>query len=63
MDDYVDLQTVELQGKGTVLTSDGKSIKLPLDSYELPLHHLHSVEASGELLTIKTDRATYSIRK
>lgn len=63
IDDYVDLQTVELQGKGSVITSDGKRMKLPLDSYELPIHQLHSVEASGELLTIITDRATYSIKK
>ncbi|OIJ12742.1 hypothetical protein BKP35_09165 [Anaerobacillus arseniciselenatis] len=62
-DDYVDPYSIELQGKGTVIQDGRKSTKLPLDSYELPLHELHSVEASSELLTVKTDRATYKLKK
>ena len=62
-DDYVDPYTIQLQGHGTVYQKDGRSSKLPLDSYELPLHELHSIEASNEFLTIKTDRATYVLKK
>jgi hypothetical protein len=62
-DDYVDPFTIQLQGNGTVYQKDGKSSKLPLDSYELPIHELHSIEASSEFLTIKTDRATYVLKK
>lgn len=62
-DDYVDPYSIELQGKGTVIDKSGKSLKLPLDSYELPLHELHSIEASTEFLTVKTDRATYTLKK
>ena len=62
-DDYVDPYSIELKGKGTVLHQNRKATKLPLDSYELPLHELHSIEASNEFLTVKTDRATYIIKK
>lgn len=62
-DNYVELQTIELQGIGSVITDDGKKHKLPLNSYELPMQELHSIETSNELLTIKTDRATYTIKK
>lgn len=62
-DDYVDPYTIELSGNGTVYQKDGKTSKLPLDSYQLPLHELHSIEASNELVTIKTDRATYILKK
>lgn len=62
-DDYVDPFTIQLQGNGTVFQKGGKSIKLPLSSYELPLRELHSIEASEEFLTIKTDRATYVLKK
>ncbi|MCT8137906.1 hypothetical protein H1D32_09150 [Anaerobacillus sp. CMMVII] len=61
-DDYVDPFTIQLQGKGSVLQS-GKTTRLPLNSYELPIHELHSIEASNEFLTIKTDRATYVLKK
>ncbi len=62
-DDYVDPYTIQLQGHGSVIKEDRSSVKLPLDSYELPLHELVAVEASAELLTIKTDRATYTIKR
>lgn len=62
-DDYVDPYTIELKGNGTVVHKNGQSSKLPLDSYELPLHELHSIEASKEFITVKTDRATYVLKK
>ncbi|WP_026672113.1 hypothetical protein [Alkalihalobacterium bogoriense] len=61
-DDYVDPYTIELKGRGTVLNAAG-SKPLPLQSYELPINQLLSFEASQEFLTIKTDRATYVIKK
>lgn len=61
-DDYVDPYTIELKGKGTVVNHTG-TVKLPLNSYELPLRQLLSFEASKEFMTIKTDRATYVIKK
>lgn len=62
-DDYVDPYSIQLKGRGTVYQKDGKTSKLPLDSYQLPIHELHSIEASSEFLTIKTDRATYILKK
>ncbi|RXI97875.1 hypothetical protein DS745_16075 [Anaerobacillus alkaliphilus] len=62
-DDYVDPYTIQLQGHGSVIKDDRSSVDLPLDSYELPLHQLESIEASAELLTIKTDRAKYTLKK
>ncbi|OIJ13026.1 hypothetical protein BKP37_10915 [Anaerobacillus alkalilacustris] len=62
-DDYVDPHTIQLKGNGTVLQKNGNTFKLPLDSYELPIHELYSIEASSELLTVKTDRATYILKK
>lgn len=62
-DDYVDPYTIQLQGHGNVNQENGHKYKLPLDSYELPIRELLSVEASAELLTIKTDRATYTLKK
>ncbi|OLO40364.1 hypothetical protein BTR23_07705 [Alkalihalophilus pseudofirmus] len=61
-DDYVDPYTIQLRGKGTVVHSNGKA-KLPLNSYELPIRQLLSFETSKEFMTIKTDRATYYIKK
>ncbi|WP_096199616.1 hypothetical protein [Bacillus sp. FJAT-45350] len=61
-DDYVDPYTIQLKGKGTVVNHNGTS-SLPLHSYELPLKQLLSFEASKEFMTIKTDRATYIIKK
>ncbi len=61
-DDYVDPYTIQLKGKGTVINHSG-SAQLPLNSYELPLRQLLSFEASKEFMTIKTDRATYFIKK
>lgn len=60
-DDYVDPYTIELKGRGTVISANGPQ-KLPLNSYELPINQLLSLEASKDLLTIKTDRATYFIK-
>lgn len=62
-DDYVDPYSIQLNGSGTVYQKNGKTSKLPLDSYQLPIHQFHSVEASNELLTVKTDRATYILKK
>lgn len=62
VDDYVDPFSIELRGKGTVVNNTGTK-RLPLDSYELPIKELVSFEASKEFMTIKTDRATYIIRK
>lgn len=62
-DDYVDPYAIQLSGSGTVYQKNGKTSKLPLDSYQVPIHKLHSIEASDELLTVKTDRATYIIKK
>ncbi|MGO4886511.1 hypothetical protein ACJ2A9_02025 [Anaerobacillus sp. MEB173] len=61
-DDYVDPYTIQLKGKGTVINKNGSS-PLPLNSYELSLKELHSIEASNEFLTIKTDRGTYILKK
>ena len=61
-DDYVDPYTIQLRGKGTVVHTNGKA-KLPLNSYELPIRELLSFETSKEFMTIKTDRATYYIKK
>ncbi|WP_209122256.1 hypothetical protein [Alkalihalobacillus sp. BA299] len=61
-DDYVDPYTIQLRGKGTVVHTNGKA-KLPLNSYELPIKQLLSFETSKEFMTIKTDRATYFIKK
>ncbi|WNF35194.1 hypothetical protein RJD24_12000 [Bacillaceae bacterium IKA-2] len=62
-DDYVDPYSIQLTGSGTVYQQNGQTSKLPLDSYQLPVHKLHSIEASNELLTVKTDRATYIFKK
>lgn len=62
-EDYVDPYTIELKGKGTIITRNGSAQKLPLNSYELPINQLLAIEASKDLLTIKTDRATYLIKK
>lgn len=60
-DDYVDPYSIELKGRGTVISANGTHT-LPLNSYNLPINQLLSFEASKDLLTIKTDRATYFIK-
>ncbi|UTW69290.1 hypothetical protein KHA80_20720 [Anaerobacillus sp. HL2] len=47
-----------------MVQKDGSTIHLPLDSYELPIQEtcIRS-EASSELVTLKTDRATYILKK
>lgn len=62
-DDYVDPHTIQLKGNGSIIQKDGSTVHLPLDSYDLPIQELYSIEASSELVTLKTDRATYILKK
>ncbi len=62
-DDYVDPYTIQLQGKGTVEHEEQNATKLPLNSYELPIRELVSVEAANEFVIITTDRGTYELKR
>lgn len=54
--------TIEFQEGSTVILHN-KTSTIPLTYYSLSLDDLLSLEASKDLLTIKTEQATYFIKK
>lgn len=61
LDDYFSPKAIVLQGEGMIETSNGIKLKLPEDSYEIPLGGACEGIQKENGLEIRTERAHYSI--
>ncbi len=60
VDDYLE-RALLLRGSGSILNADGEKVPVPGDTYEIVLNDLQVDSQNEERLTLKNDRAEYTL--